>query len=168
MIKVIAHRGWWLSPDEQNTLTAFERAFDAGIGVELDVRDWCGELVVSHDPPTYRPDEWSTRCDGPLRFSEVLDLLGDRPNILAVNVKSCGLAPMFGRLKAPKNWFFFDLPPHEDEVYDAHLLPIRSPSLSRELFGWDNGNFWYDLKKERYGDTHLITDLVAEAMEFFK
>lgn len=32
-------------------MVSFERTFASGDGVELDVRDLDGELVVSHDPP---------------------------------------------------------------------------------------------------------------------
>lgn len=180
MVNIIAHRGWWKTPEEQNTLVAFARAFDAGIGVELDVRDCGGMLVVSHDPPkgsvclykvrtTLRPDE-------SMPFAAVLDLLGDRPNILAVNVKSCGLAPLFSAIKKkPQNWFFFDMA-HADEVeYKAHQLPIyhfwgfESPIfvLSPELYGVPHLEMW-DRIVETDKVVTLLTDNVEEAMEFFK
>lgn len=110
-VTVVCHRGWWTKPEEQNTLAAFARAFDAGLGVELDVRDHCGKLVVSHDPVA---DEFAL----PLEFETVLAELGDRSSTLAVNVKSCGLAPWFARIKPkPKNWFFFDVPVPEMTQY---------------------------------------------------
>ena len=46
---IIAHRGYWLKKSEQNSLVAFERAFKHGFGVELDIRDYREELVVSHN-----------------------------------------------------------------------------------------------------------------------
>lgn len=49
MVKIIAHRGFWLTPDEKNTETAFKRALELGFGIETDVRDFCGNLVISHD-----------------------------------------------------------------------------------------------------------------------
>ena len=36
---------------KKNTLSAFTRAFDNGFGVETDLRDYNGTLVISHDVP---------------------------------------------------------------------------------------------------------------------
>ena len=52
MLKIIAHRGFWLEKSEQNSLKAFKKAFENGFGVETDVRDFNGELVISHDIAT--------------------------------------------------------------------------------------------------------------------
>ena len=48
---VLAHRGYWLEAAEQNTFGAFERALAAGFGIETDIRDAAGQLVISHDIP---------------------------------------------------------------------------------------------------------------------
>lgn len=167
MVNVIAHRGWWTAPEERNTLAAFARAFDAGIGAELDVRDWQRQLVVSHDPPHA---DWDAV---PLYFREVLDLLAGRPNVLAVNVKACGLAPLFAESTTPPNWFFFDLPPYEHDEYAKHKLPVEYPTISNELFGLGDGGQWESLAYRVRAGTlvrtaYLITDRVAEAVEYFK
>lgn len=49
---VLAHRGWWEHAGEKNSLQAFERALRAGYGIETDIRDCMGQLVISHDPPS--------------------------------------------------------------------------------------------------------------------
>lgn len=104
---IIAHRGFWGTDHRRmNTLDAFRAAWDRGWGVELDVRDYRGRLVVSHDVPTceIRPaDNWEL-----LDFARVLDALGSRRLPLAVNVKSCGLVPLIRELVPPPDWFFFD------------------------------------------------------------
>lgn len=46
---VLSHRGLWRNEKEKNTEAAFRRSFDLGFGTETDVRDYCGELVISHD-----------------------------------------------------------------------------------------------------------------------
>lgn len=160
MVYVVAHRGWWDVPAQQNTLPAFARAFDAGIGVELDVRDCVGSLVVSHDPPV---GDYEVH----LGFSDVLRLLGDRDNVLAVNVKSCGLAPWFAKLRAPRNWFFFDLPPYEREQYEKLDLPVKQPTISNDVWNHPDCGQWRILRN-RDGQSYLVTDRPAEAMEFFK
>ena len=58
MLEIIAHRGLWQdtkNPNDksaQNTLKAFERAFEGGFGVETDLRDFAGQIVISHDIAT--------------------------------------------------------------------------------------------------------------------
>lgn len=48
---IIAHRGMWTDPVEQNTLPAFKRAIESGVdGIEMDLRmTKDGILVLSHD-----------------------------------------------------------------------------------------------------------------------
>lgn len=171
-VSIIAHRGWWRTKEEQNTLVAFERAFDAGFGVELDVRDANGSLIVSHDPPI-------PPCEV-LGFTYVLTILGDRPNTLAVNVKSCGLAPWFAKLKAPKDWFFFDVAEADEKEYRYHSLPLcfvdtwrsKIPLFtSPELCGGSTSytDYWLQLKiLHGFKQLVLITDYPDKAKEFFK
>ncbi len=74
----------WSRVGEKNTLGAFARSFEAGFGVEVDVRDQSRTLVVSHDPPG----------PGALPLRDVLEAhRRSGPGLaLALNVKSCGLA----------------------------------------------------------------------------
>lgn len=48
---ILAHRGLWREPAERNSLAALEAALAESFGVETDVRDLGGQLVISHDPP---------------------------------------------------------------------------------------------------------------------
>ncbi|HEY4330876.1 MAG TPA: hypothetical protein VGN88_14130 [Phycisphaerae bacterium] len=82
-IELLAHRGWWNAPAERNTLAVLERAFKEGMGVETDIRDCCGEIVISHDPP----------MPGSLSLRKVLESYASagKPGWLALNVKSDGL-----------------------------------------------------------------------------
>lgn len=81
---ILAHRGWWRTPEEKNTLEALERAFAAGFGVETDLRDHNGELIVAHDPPC--------GCDH-LPFEAALAAFkrAGEPGAFAINVKADGL-----------------------------------------------------------------------------
>ena len=87
-IEVIAHRGWWKAENEKNTKTAFERAFDCGFGVETDLRDIKGEIVISHNMP--QGNEMS--------FEDLLKLLDGRALTLALNIKADGMADEIKRL----------------------------------------------------------------------
>lgn len=115
----LAHRGLWTTRDERNTLGAFCHAFACGLGVELDVRDLDGSLVVSHDPPGR----------GALPFATVVDAYRAHgcPGALAVNVKADGLAELIGsELEAidPAGWFAFDMSIPDTLAYARAELPF--------------------------------------------
>ena len=100
-LTILAHRGWWLKEDEKNTKTAFIRAFENGFGIETDLRDVCGKIVISHNMP--KGDEIS--------FEEVLQILDGRNLPLALNIKADGQADEIKRLLAKynhTNYFCFD------------------------------------------------------------
>lgn len=99
---ILAHRGLWENAAEQNTPEAFARAFDAGFGIETDVRDCRGRFVISHNPPRgIEPD-----------FEDCLALLRGRPLPLAINIKADGLAEELRRVCLQHHvadWFVFDM-----------------------------------------------------------
>ena len=66
-MELLAHRGLWQEPAEKNSRIAFERAFQAGFGVETDLRDHGGTVVISHDPP-------GTTAEPELAFEQFLRL----------------------------------------------------------------------------------------------
>jgi glycerophosphoryl diester phosphodiesterase len=119
-MKLLAHRGHWTADHERNTLEAFERAFRSGWGVETDVRDLDGELVVSHDLPR----------TGALPFAEVVRAHARHPEAgeLAVNVKADGLQDLLlQELDPAVEWFAFDM-----SVPDALACLRRGlPSFTR-------------------------------------
>jgi hypothetical protein len=102
-IIIVSHRGYWLHKKEENSLKAFQRSLSLGLGIEIDVRDYCGTLVISHD----------IAIENSLNLSNLLDFYStcnDRP-IIAFNIKSNGLQ---NKLKNQlenydiKNYFVFD------------------------------------------------------------
>lgn len=48
-MKILAHRGYWKTPEEKNTLDALCAAMKKGYGFESDIRDYCEKLVISHN-----------------------------------------------------------------------------------------------------------------------
>lgn len=103
-MQILAHRGWWLDPAEKNTEAAFARAFASGYGVETDIRDHDGELVIAHDMP---------RGAGHMSFAAFLDLhkAHGQPGLLALNIKADGLhAPLADALaRTDPHFFLFDM-----------------------------------------------------------
>lgn len=101
-IEILAHRGWWKSEKEKNTITAFERAFDNGYGIETDLRDIKGEIIISHNMPH----------GGEMLFEDLLKLLDGRILTLALNIKADGMADEIKRLLEKYNihsYFTFDM-----------------------------------------------------------
>ncbi len=103
-MKVLAHRGFWKSAGEKNHAPAFERAFASGYGIETDIRDLDGTLVVSHDPP--RP--------GCMTLAELLGLHAryGKPGTLALNIKADGLQPALQDMLHARDfqdYFVFDM-----------------------------------------------------------
>ena len=75
-MQILSHRGYWHDfLSESNKRIAFERSFDLGFGTETDLRDICGEIVISHDMP--KGDE--------MTFEELLEIMGRRNLPLALN-----------------------------------------------------------------------------------
>lgn len=104
MLQILAHRGLWKTPEEKNSLAALALALRQGFGLETDVRDCAGELVISHDPPQ----------KGALPLCTLLEeyrSLGAK-GTLALNIKADGLAQPLRLLLAEygiQNYFVFDM-----------------------------------------------------------
>ena len=87
--RILAHRGLSRNPQEQNTLESIKLAFVEGFGVEIDVRDQLGQLIVSHDPPSNQV--YPTLKDvSKLSFSTPTTV----SPLLALNVKSDGIVKL--------------------------------------------------------------------------
>lgn len=100
----ISHRGYWLNPQEKNSMIAFKRSFSQGYGTETDIRDFCGQLVISHDIPSSES----------VSFEDFLKLFisYDHRLPLALNIKSDGLAKNineFLKFYKIENYFCFDM-----------------------------------------------------------
>jgi len=84
-MEIIAHRGLWEQPEQKNSDFAIRAAVEQGFGVEVDLRDRDGRLVVSHDIA----DE--TAAD----FEQLLTSLAEQPTCKvvpwALNIKADGL-----------------------------------------------------------------------------
>ena len=101
-LEIIAHRGYWKLEKEKNTLYAFEKAFDKYFGIETDLRDAQGEIVISHDIP----------LGNEAKFEDVLKILDKRNLPLALNIKSDGLVEKISELLKKyqvTNYFCFDM-----------------------------------------------------------
>lgn len=106
-MQIISHRGYWKVSDEKNKINAFERSFKLGFGTETDIRDFNGELVISHDIPKSSPEELIYVDD----FFKLYKSIGNNLP-LALNIKSDGLQEMLKNLIIKydiSNYFVFDM-----------------------------------------------------------
>lgn len=103
-MKILCHRGYWKRESEKNTYHAIEQALHSGRGIESDLRDWKGELVISHNPPS----------GGEPLVEDILQMMeqyGDK-YCFAMNIKADGLENMLLALLERyhiRNYFTFDM-----------------------------------------------------------
>jgi glycerophosphoryl diester phosphodiesterase len=101
---ILAHRGYWKKNDERNTLDALKAALDNGFGIETDLRDFDGKLVISHNI-----------ADKNCPLAESFFTYYSQKNFslpLALNIKADGLQKLLAELIAKyklKNYFIFDM-----------------------------------------------------------
>lgn len=155
-MKLLAHRGQWGHKIAQNSVDSFILAFENGYGIETDLRDHCGDIVISHDMPG----------GGAILFSEFLALYKETnaDGVLALNVKADGLQHLAKRYLqqyeiSKSQYFFFDMSIPDalgyrnlDLSYFARLSEYE-PSL---MLGDDARGIWIDIFEGCWFDEVLI------------
>jgi len=100
--RILAHRGRWTRREGQNRPESLLGPLADGYGIETDLRDRDGQLVISHD----------MAGSGSPRLAEVTDRIASAPaGWLALNVKADGLAAACAALPPAvrERAFFFDM-----------------------------------------------------------
>ncbi len=152
---IISHRGYWKTAEEKNTTLAFERSFSMGFGTETDIRDYKGELVISHDIAN----------ESAISFRQFLDIYSqyDKNLCLALNIKADGLqAKIKEALEECQitNYFVFDMSVPDSLGYLKHNLNTftrqseyeQSPSFYEKSHG-----VWLDCFEGDWIDSDIIT-----------
>jgi glycerophosphoryl diester phosphodiesterase len=153
-MKILSHRGYWTKPSEKNSIPAFLRALECGFGLETDIRDCAGRIVVSHDMP----------MGGEVEFERFIELLHDTDRALALNIKADGLAVRLKNVLSAyeiKDWFVFDMSVPDMRAYLNERMPVfarvseveRDPPWIDEVIG-----IWFD---HFYGGSYDV-DRIAE------
>lgn len=142
-MQFIAHRGHWANSNEKNTLKSFSSAFEIGVGVETDIRDCNGELVVSHDPP---------RTFDAIKLDDFLKLYCTYSSggTLALNIKADGLQKdLLSSIRnyGVENYFVFDMSVPDtigyaklDMPYATRISEYESENTLSESSEW----IWLD------------------------
>lgn len=139
---ILAHRGFWRLKKEKNNFPAIARAVKMGFGVETDVRDSGGKLVIAHDPgfrqklgaeKTFELFAWNTK-----------------DQTLAINVKADGLQDLIQNLVRRcrvRYYFVFDASVPELVVYRDRKIPLftrQSEFEPRPVLWKDAAGVWLD------------------------
>lgn len=160
-IDLLAHRGFWRERSEQNTLPVLARALTAGFGLETDLRDHHGEVVVSHDPP--RSGETLTTLD------QLCSLYRETQSEswLALNVKADGLATQVAnslRTFGITNYFVFDMSVPDTLAYGREGVSFFSRQSELEpspaLYDQCDG-IWLDAFSSIWYEPELIFEHLA-------
>ena len=157
-MQIISHRGYWKSGKEKNTEIAFSRSFALNYGTETDLRDYLGNLVISHDIPN--GDE--------IYFDEFLSLVGPEEKLLAINIKSDGLAiPLKQAMMNynPKNWFVFDMsiPDMKAHITVGNPVFARMSEVESQIPWFDLvKGIWLDSFDDEWFDEGFIRDLIMQ------
>jgi len=159
-MQILAHRGWWLEPSEKNTATAFSRALSSGYGLEIDVRDCDGRVVVSHDMP---------RVGHSLSFEQFLEIYGANGGRqqVAINIKSDGIAQEVSRLISSSGldeYFVFDMSIPDTVAYlqmGLRVFTRRSEFETGSLLDGRAAGLWLDAFSEPY----VPSDRISAAVE---
>ncbi|MCV0383306.1 MAG: hypothetical protein K5799_07575 [Erythrobacter sp.] len=105
-MEILAHRGWWQTSLEKNARVAIERALSSGYGIETDLRDCRGQIVISHDMS-------DSESNYELTFEQLLEICEGVPGqpMLALNIKADGLARPVAEMLAGRRvrYFVFDM-----------------------------------------------------------
>lgn len=157
--KIYAHRGVWVSPEDQNSLESISRASRMGFGVETDFRSRSEKLVISHDPLIGQEAKEINHY----KFSGIP---------IALNIKEDGLTKQY--LEFLKKY------PNEDSfIFDGsvpEMLKIRNAGLPHALrlseyekeLSWETNFIWIDaFYKEWWIDSELIVNLLKNHVLVF-
>lgn len=155
-MKILSHRGYWLSEEQRNSTIAFERSFQLQFGTETDIRDLNGKLVISHDMAT--GDAITTEDLFQIYNST------DPTLVLALNIKADGLQASLKDLLIKnmiENYFVFDMSVPDTLGYIKNNIRFFSRQSEYEpqpVFYNECAGIWLDAFHETWYKSELILD----------
>lgn len=160
-MKIICHRGLWTSKKSQNSLKACDKGMKHFAGIEIDLKNKNGEIVLSHDPLTKKQD-------APL----LAEVFKQNPNsFFAMNIKEDGLSAELHKLIKKykiKNYMCFDLSVPEKQQYlkknlkvfermgDIDPAPVSKGGLVLDVFELKNWSKTLAQLKKQYPKNALF------------
>lgn len=162
-MKILSHRGYWKKEEEKNQKIAFERSFSLGFGTETDIRDFNGELVISHDIA----DEKSMSVED---FFKIYNKY-DNTLPLALNIKSDGLQVKLKKLLKEYNiteYFVFDMSVPDGLQYlkqDIKAFTRESEYEEKPSFYAESTGIWLDEFKNHWINEKVLEEHILNKKE---
>lgn len=163
---ILAHRGLFLSESEKNSPMALSRALEDGFGIETDLRDLDGTVVISHDPPRVSPL--------PPSFDWLLEQisLSSCNGRIALNIKSDGLSELVGSMiqtggTDTNRFFVFDMSVPDSLSYFKGVIPVYSRISDYEpmpAFLEKAKGIWVDDFSGSFPQVERAKDLIAKGV----
>jgi len=158
ILEIIAHRGHWKEEIEKNTLQSFEKALECSYGIETDIRDYCGKLVISHDIPD----------DNSILLEDFLEIYNqyNRKGTLALNIKADGLQQHLLNLFEVYNvhdYFVFDMSIPEHLKYNKNgfkMFTRQSEYEEYPVLYKESQGVWLDCFEGEWYDINVIKNHV--------
>ena len=145
MVKIICHRGLWIKKIEQNTKISFKRAIDNKFGIEMDLRDHNGNIIISHDLVNTKKVYYFYKF-----LNDFSKKINKNHTVLALNIKSDGISEILKKtLKkySIKNYFVFDMSVPELIKYKKKRIKFfeRFSNYEKNLvFNNSSDGIWVD------------------------
>lgn len=157
-MEIISHRGYWKKPAEKNSVVAFKRSFRNFFGIETDVRDSLGELVISHD----------MALGSEISLSTLLAMTGSVEPLLALNIKADGLAKLISQKMAayPRDkWFVFDMsvPDTREHLLEGNPVFVRLSEVEKSPAFFDlSDGVWLDSFFSEWFESEFIANILRD------
>jgi len=155
----------WNNKTEQNTLDSLLKAINSGFGVETDVRDYDGKLVISHD----LPDKKSPLFE--YFIAKVKEQSSLSNSVLAINIKSDGLANSLLELSKKydfnSNLFYFDMSTpmlnYFTKVFPSNSLCTRISDIEPHPLLYERCDWiWVDSFSDKRISTPKLRSLLSD------
>jgi len=161
-VQVLAHRGIWREYREGNSLASLTSALTSGFGVECDVRDAYGKLMIAHDVVD----------DARPSVAELVDVYcgSSTSATLAVNIKADGLSSLIDSQLVRRgitNYFCFDMSVPETLRYRRLGLRYFTRESEYEpvpVLYDDAAGVWMDMFESDW----ITADLIRRHLDFGK
>lgn len=160
---ILSHRGYWHSGIEKNSQEALFNSLDLGFGLETDLRDFSGDIVVSHDVV-------NARC---FLFRDfAAEYRKKNCNLpLALNIKADGLQIQLKEIVLKyeiSNYFLFDMSVPDMLVSISNELNCftriseyeTNPCLYDQSVG-----VWMDEFKDHWIDTESVMKIISDGKQ---
>ncbi len=160
-MNIICHRGCWTNENDKNTWNSLIKSLDLGYGIETDIRDHNGRLVISHDP---------VGTELPLELESLLIYYSFNKctTCLALNIKSDGLHKMVAVLMREydiNNFFVFDMSIPDSLNYHKFKIPsafrLSEYEVSNSLIS-NSKWIWLDAFKGDWYTTEMVKYWISE------